>query len=92
MTSKIPFERFTVTVDYKSILPAHRDLVLDALESFGAPMPLPDSLFEGERFVVSFSAQTEDHEISILEGIRAAMSEVYGPVGAAWSRIDGEWS
>jgi len=87
----IPFEDFSVSVSYKSILPEHREMVLSGLESLGTPGMVRESSFESESFTLSIDPAVEDDEALILDAVKATMNEVYGAVGAAWSQIDGEW-
>jgi len=89
--SEIPFEEFRVTVEYKSVLPEHSELVLNGLEEFGTPGMVKESSFERDHFSISFDPEVEDDEGLILDAMKATMREIYGPVGAAWSQIDGEW-
>ena len=87
----IPFEDFSVTVSYKSILPEHREMVLSGLENRGTPGMVKESSFGSESFTLSIDPEVEDDEGLILDAVKATMGDVYGVVGAAWSRIDGEW-
>lgn len=92
MTStELPFEGFRLSVGYESILPSQGEMLIEALREFGITTEILESSFEDGSFTILFGAESEDEEPLILEATKALLGEIYGPIGAAWSRIDGEW-
>lgn len=92
MTEKIvPYEECKITVEYAPIRPAHEAMVLSGFTEFGSAGMVFESEFGNGSFTVCVDLEEYPDEELMRSTVKSTMNEVYGPVGAAWSKVSLEW-
>lgn len=83
-----PYEECRIKVEYAPIRPDHEVMVLSGFDHFGAPGMIVESTFEAGNFTVFVDLEEYPDELLLREAVKSTMNEVYGPVGASWSKVE----